>query len=155
MILTSRVLIPALLSLAIFALAACEGSSPPCAFLELQGDTIGGAVLLDDPLDSGERANRAIAVAVTGVPNIPEEDYRARYVVDCDDDGCAVDIDCTPDIIDAGQAMFCDVYDVTEEGTASCNWSCGIAFEVGHGDTSLCEPARVTYDVAGRHEPEE
>ncbi len=146
----------ALLVLFLPTLVACGASAPPCAFLELDGETVGGgAILLDEPLDSGDRANRAIAVSVSEVPNVPSEDYEANYTVECDDEDCPVRIDCSPDIIDAGQAMFCDVHDETEEGTEACTWSCRVAFDVSHGDTSICSPARVTYEIAGSHEPED
>ena len=137
------------------AFLSCSASGPPCAFLELDGETLGGgAVILEDPLHFEGRANRVIAVSVSGVPEIPGEDYRATYAIDCDDADCPVDVECSPDIIDAGQAMFCDVFDRTEEGAEACDWSCRIAFEVGHGDTSVCTAGRVVYELIGRHEPE-
>jgi hypothetical protein len=137
------------------SLAGCGYSGPPCAFLELDGETSGGGgVLLEEPLDSGESANRVIAVSVLEVPNSPAEGFLANYTIDCDDEGCPVEIDCTPDIITAGQSMFCDVLDATEEGTDACSWSCRIAFDVSHEDASVCSPARSNYELVGRHEPE-
>ncbi|GEM_PF-3450917 len=137
-------------------LLACGSSAPPCAFLELEGETVGGGgILLEEPLDSGDRAGRAIVVNVSEVPDVPAEDYESNYTIDCDDDGCPVRLECSPDIIDAGQAMYCDVHDETEEGTEACTWSCRVAFDVSHGDTSICSPARISYEIAGTHEPEE
>jgi len=143
----------ALFGLAV-TLSACGGGGPPCAVLTLDGDTSGGGgIELDDPMDSGERTLRAIAVSVSEVPNIPSEGFRAGYVVDCDNPGCEVEIECSPDLIDAGQSMSCDVFDATEDGAEACDWSCRIAFEVGLGDTSVCETSRIIFELVGRHEP--